>query len=178
MNQKQNKYKSFSYLYLIVNIKFIIHCIIDRQLENLHTLSNIYSYLKWTDTPWQGDKGDSDPPQACPWRSPAGGLLNVERWSLDKMSPPQWPANPPDDAGTPAEESVHDTGEGAALLYVESRKCPPISCLSTILYPFHISTLEMTNIYEIQEKGLKCYSKEPLIKESSRWYQTFQGLQI
>lgn len=167
-----------SYLYLIVNIKFIIHCIIDRQLENLHTLSNIYSYLKWTDTPWQGDKGDSDPPQACPWRSPAGGLLNVERWSLDKMSPPQWPANPPDDAGTTAEESVHDTGEGAALLYVESRKCPPISCLSTILYPFHISTLEMTNIYEIQEKGLKCYSKEPRIKESSRWYQTFQGLQI
>lgn len=80
------------------------------------------------------------------------------------MSPLQWPANPPGGAGTTAEESVHDTGEGAAPLFVEFHKCPPISCLSTILYPFHISTLELTNIYEIQEKGLKCYSKELLIK--------------
>lgn len=80
------------------------------------------------------------------------------------MSPLQWPANPPGGAGTTAEESVHDMGEGAAPLYEEFHKCPPISCLSTILYPFHISTLELTNIYEIQEKGLKCYSKEPLIK--------------
>lgn len=80
------------------------------------------------------------------------------------MSPLQWPANPPGGAGTTAEESVHDTGEGVAPLYEEFHKCPPISCLSTILYPFHISTLELTNIYEIQEKGLKCYSKEPLIK--------------
>lgn len=37
-------------------------------LESLGTsiLSNIYSYLRWTDRPWQGDRGDSDPPQACP----------------------------------------------------------------------------------------------------------------